>query len=62
MRAQNLLLSPTEIREKVHLFEFKELIITHGLEIFKHPADIVKLINIGSIPVIPLPTFTKVMN
>ena len=54
-----VLLSPTEISNKVQFIEFKESIVTHVLEIFKHPEDIVKFINTGSIPVIPLPTFTK---
>ena len=54
-------LSSTERRDKVQFIEIKESIITHVLENFKNPADIVKLINTGSIHVIPLPTFTKVM-
>ena len=56
-----ILLSPTEIRDKVQSTEFKKLIITHVLENFKHPADIVKLINTVSIPLILLPTYTKFM-
>ena len=56
------MLSPTERRDKVQFIEFKESIITHVLENFKHPGDIMKLINTGSIPVIPLPTFTQVKN
>ena len=54
-------LSQTERRDKVQFIKFKELIITHVLAIFKHPADIVKLINTSSIPVIPLPIFKKFM-
>ena len=56
-----VLLSPTERRDKVQFIEFKESIVTHVLANSKHPADILKLINTGSIPVVPLPTFTKVM-
>ena len=56
-----LLMLPTERRDKVQFIGFKESIITHALEIFKNPADIVKLINTGSIPVILLPTFTNFM-
>ena len=55
------MLSPTERGDTFQFIEFKESIITHVLEYFKHPADIVKLINTGSVPVIPLPIFTKVM-
>ena len=55
-------LLPTERRDKVQYIYFKELIITHVLAYFKHPADIMKLANTGSIHVIPLPTFTNVMN
>ena len=56
-----LFLSPTERRDMVQFIKFKELIITNILENINHPADIVKLISMGSIPVIPLPTFTKVV-
>ena len=56
-----VLLSPTDISETVQFMKFKESIITHILINFKHPADIMKLIKTGTIPVIPLPTFTKVM-
>ena len=55
------MLSPNERRDKVQFIEFKEWIITHVLENFKHPEDIVKFINMWSINVIPLPMFTKVM-
>ena len=55
-----VLLSPTDRSEKFQFIKFKESIITHILINFKHPADIMKLINTASIPVIPLPTFTKV--
>ena len=54
-------MSPTEIKDKVHYIQFKESIITHVLTNLKHLADMVTLINIGSMPIIPLPTFTKVM-
>ena len=54
-------LSPTQRRDKVQYIKFKESVIPHVLENYKHPADIVKLINTGSITVIPLPTFTKVV-
>ena len=54
-------LSPTERREKFQFIKFKELIITHVLANFKHPSHIMKLVNTGPIPVIPLPTFTMVM-
>ena len=57
-----VLLSPTERRDKVQLIDFKELIITHVLANFNHPTDIVKFINTGSIPVIPLPTLIKIIN
>ena len=56
-----VLLSPTDRSYKVQFIEFKELNITNILEHFKHPVEIVKLINTGSIPVIPLPAFTKVV-
>ena len=56
-----LLLSPTEIRDKFQFIEFKESIIGHVLENFNHPADIVKFINTGLIPMIPLLTFTNIM-
>ena len=47
--------------DKVQFIEFKKSIITHVLANFKHLADIRKLIKPGSIPVIPLPAFTKVV-
>ena len=56
-----VLMSLTDRRDKVQFIEFKELITPHVLENFKQPSYIVKLINMGSIPMIPLPTFTKVM-
>ena len=56
-----LLLSPTEKRDTAQFIDFKESIITHVLKNSNHLADIVKLINTGSILVISLPTFTKVM-
>ena len=42
-----LFLLLTEIRNKVQFIDFKESIIAHVLANFKHPADIVKLINTG---------------
>ena len=54
-------MSPTERRYKFQFINLKELIITHVIENFKHPADLVKFINTVSIPVILSPTFTKVM-
>ena len=56
-----VLMLPTKRRDELYLIKFKELVITHVLTNFKYPADIVILINTGSIPVIPLPTFTKTM-
>ena len=56
-----LLLSPTEKRDTAQFIDFKESIITHVLTNSNHLSDIVKLINTGSILVISLPTFTKVM-
>ena len=55
-------MSLTEKRDKIQFIEFKESITTHVLANFKQPSDIIKLINMGPIPVIPLPKFTKVMN
>ena len=54
-----LLLSPTEKRDTAQFIDFKESIITHVKANFKHPADIVKLVNTGSIPMVPLARFTK---
>ena len=56
-----VLLSPTKRRGKVQYIKFKESIITHVLANFNYPSDILTLINTGSIPIIPLPTFTTVM-
>ena len=56
-----LLLSPTEKRDTAQFIDFKESIITHVLKNSNHLSDIVKLINTGSILVISLPTFTKIM-
>ena len=56
-----VLMSLNDRRDKVQFIEFKESITPHVLGNFKQPSYIVKLINMGSIPMIPLPTFTKVM-
>ena len=55
------LLSTTKRMDKVQFIEVKKSIITHVLANFKYPSHIMKLVNTGPIPVIPLPTFTMVM-